>query len=520
MKESKLSTISDVIILIILYFIFLCAIIADKYTIMGNYIFENTFSNFNIDPIVDIDISRWRCRDGYNPLFNHSYPGHYSACYDPITKDYRLEKNENECKENENFLEKVDITPMNGWKEKVICIKRESFKNNSYISPRGIDCKDGYKYCGYADSFEDKYCVEKERDCPIFFFEINKKDTYNSTEKEIKSHVLNDEYSLFYSNNSTKILNKGVFMKIDFSVASKYPCIRADRISPFGEEYPLMLEESKKKYGCKPSDAEKWQKTVEEYYDGNYNNPDILLYSQRKKKSNINETKFFDFRYKPIDFYDLNNFDNDNDMEFLNELPIIKNFTPNTNITIKLYSRSYIYPNITCLKNSTEKFFEIENMYKDLKFDNFLLNIYILGNLLILCIFISVISLMKITSKTQNLILSLLKIITCLILLILISKQVSLIQKGDYNMRDIYTNINQDYCLDEVTKTTLKNVFYVTETFFFKQRLMKTIYYTIFVYLAFIIIQFLKFWHKVYLRFNEQKRGNTTKDVIDFVIEN
>ena len=98
MKQSKLSTILDISILILLYFIFLCAIIADKYTIMSNYIFENTFSNFDIDPIVDIEISRWRCQDGFYPLFNFSYPGYDSACYNKTSKDYTPNSNKHFCK--------------------------------------------------------------------------------------------------------------------------------------------------------------------------------------------------------------------------------------------------------------------------------------------------------------------------------------------------------------------------------------------------------------------------------------
>jgi hypothetical protein len=489
MKQSKLSTILDISTLILLYFIFLCAIIADKYTIMSNYIFENTFSNFDIDPIVDIEISRWRCQDGFYPLFNFSYPGYDSACYNKTSKDYTPNSNKHFCKKDENFLNKVDKTPMIGWREKVICIKRESFKNDSYISPSNDTCKEDYKFCGYADSFKDKFCVKNERDCPIFFFEINKTNIYKN-DNNISSHSLDKFNSLFYSNNSTEILEKGPTIKIDFSIASEFPCIIKERISPIGKLFPLMLKESLKYYGCRSPE------NFKNKFSNKLNNSDSDLY--------------FDTRYESIDSYELLSFNNDNDMEILNSLPDLGDYTLDKNIKIKLYSRPYIYPNFKCQVNSLD-FFDIVKIYKEVKLDNFLLNIYILGNLVILCIFISIISLMKITSKSQNLILSLFKILSCFLLCYLICNQAFSIKDKDDKLNSLYFSLSENNCLDEVTKTTLKNIFYTIETFNFKSKLIDIIYYSLFFYLGFILIQFLKFCHKLYLRYLKKRNSVTSK---------
>lgn len=510
-KKSKVTVFTDIIMLIMLFFTFLCSIISDKYTIMSKYIFLNIFANYETNPIVEIDISRWRCKSDFNPLFNYSYPGHYSACYNNSTGKFYTDVPKEECKKTREifYIEGIDETPMNAWRSKVICVRRESYFNKSLIMPSNQECPEEFKFCGKLNKFNDKYCVKERYRCPIFYLEIRLNNEYNKSDNTIQYKELDKNRILLYSNNSTeKLYQEGNYIKNDFQVGVNFPCIKKTRISTFddGNVFPLILEQSSKKIGCKPKEDEEGTHIHKD--DNDIHKTNITIEDD--------EEYYYDKRYEKIDSYTISDFNIDNDLKYLNDIPNLKNWKQTSDKEIILYSRPYTFPNFTCA-NITH-ITDIQSSYTEIKVKHYIVIVLILSNLIILCLFISILSLMKITSRNQNLFLSVIKIIQSLIFMYFIAIYILSIRQKDKEFKKLYSFLfNNENCIDNVSKNALENIYHFHEALNFRELMIELIYYTGFPYFSCIIIQFLKFLHKVYLRIRNKNRNKQAKGLLDIL---
>jgi len=525
-KKSKVTVLTDILMLIMLFFAFLCSIIADKYTIMSKYIFLNIFGNEIESPIVEIDISRWRCKSDFEPLFNYEYPGHYSGCYNNITGDFNNFIKKEQCiKYNSTFyIDGVTESPMNAWRSKVICIRREDYSKITQYVLKDNDCPNGYKFCGFLNQFKDKYCVLEKFRCPIYYLEIKPKTYLNLTDDTIQFKVLDGKNLLLYSNNSTeKLYEEGSYIKNDFKVGVNYPCIKKNRISTNGNNFPLIKEQNKENLGCVPkenNDDHHETKEGDEKHlrilENNNIYKNLTLKNNTIKKFKNDDDFYFDKRYTVIDSYLLSDFNTDNDLKYLNEIPNLKNWTRNKDELMYLYSKPYTYPNFTCA--NLNKFINLEEMYKNIKLQHYIVNVILLCNLICFCLFISLLSLMKITSRNQNLGLSLIKIIISSIFLFYIAKYIFSIRSSDQEYKILYIKLfDLNDCIDPVSKNALDKIYHFKDALIFRQQMIEIIFYTGYPYFTCIIIQFLKFLHKVYLRIRNKDRNKEAKGLLDIL---
>jgi len=533
-KKSKVTVFSDILMLIMLFFTFLCSIIADKYTIMSKSIFLNIFSDYKAYPIVEIDISRWRCKSDFNPIFNYYYPGHHSACYNNITgvADYSIAKEE--CKINQSvfYIQGIDESPMYAWRSKVICIRRENYTNKSLEIPSYMDCPENYRFCGKLNTYGDKFCVKLKYRCPIYYLEIKLKNQFNKSDDTIQFKELDKNSVLLFSNNSTeKLYEPGNYIKSEFQVGVNYPCIKKNRISSDGNVFPLVLEDNAEIIGCKSSD---YKENDHKHSENNGNKKHMRMLSGLKsdktnkniKNNNNNIVKdededededyYYDKRYIKIDSYSIADFNNHNDLKYLNEIPNLKNWTQDNTKKINLYSRPYSYPNFTCA-NITH-FSNIEESYREIKVKHYIINVILLSNLITLCLFISILSLMKISSRNENLCLSIVKIIQSLVFMYFIARYIFSIRKEDVAFKYLYSFlfVNEN-CIDPVSKNALEKIYHFKEALAFREQMIDNIYYTGYPYFFCIVIQFLKFVHKVYLRIRNKDRNNEAKGLLDIL---
>lgn len=537
-KKSKVTVFTDIIMLIMLFFTFLCSIIADKYTIMSKYIFINIFSDYKGYPIVEIDISRWRCKSDFNPLFGYEYPGHYSACYNNITGIPDLETPKEDCRKSPNvfYIEGIDETPMYAWRSKVICIRRENYSNKSMEIPSYMECPEGYRFCGNLNLYWDKFCVKPRYKCPIYYLQIKLQNEFNKSDDTIQYKELDKNHVLLYSNNSTeKLYEPGNYIKSEFQVGVNYPCIKKSRISTDGNVFPLILSESAQRIGCKPRDDGDDNDDHEQMHHQSTQPPKLKLLAEQARaekpqtaKDNLNaknkakkngeddDDYFYDKRYTKIDSYTVTGFNNDNDLKYLNEIPNLGNWKQDYTKEINLYSRPYSYPNFTCA-NITH-FSNIEESYKIIKVEHYIIIVILLSNLICLCMFISILSLMKITSRNQNLCLSIFKIIQSLVFMYFIARYILSIREKDDAFKVMFSFLfNNENCIDSVSKNALEKIYHFKEALSFREEMIEIIYYTGFPYFACIVIQFLKFVHKVYLRIRNKDRNKQAKGLLDIL---
>ena len=531
-SKSKLTILTDILMLIILFFTFMCSIIANKYTLLLKLSFLETFQNQYTNPITKIDISRWRCKSNYNYLFDFSYPGNLYGCYDYNTSELLLNiTNKEECVGSKRaFIEGIDNTPMSAWRSKVICVKREDYTNISYITRQKDNCPEGYKFCGFYNVFNDNFCVINDYKCPIFYFDIKRN---NETKIDYANYLqLSDKYELVYSYNTSNQYINSSYVKVDFRIGEDFPCITKNRFSYKYQLFPFL--NNKEKFGCfenktvdhskiinnadKTSDdgnkiSDNFNKTTEIIYEIYEND---IIYNKKDNK-NIEYENYLDKRYEVIDSsYKRFDFNEANDLKFLNDLPTIDDWKNNSTATLKLYSRPYISPNFTCLGDNYKKFFEMKEHLDKLKKLNFTLICLLLGNLFSLCFFITILTLMKITSINQNLMMSILKNIHSCLFCFFIYWYIQSIYEKDQEFKMNYFYFLNIQCFDKTTEFAIENVNGFKEILNIRRINLNVIIYSGLPYCICLFIQILNLAYKTSIRIRNRGRNS----VMGVIIEN
>lgn len=506
-KKSKITVYTDLIMLIILFFTFLCAIISHKYTLLSKFIFLKVFDNYYTFPITNIEGSRWRCKSNFTYLFEYNYTGHKYGCFDNNTKILLTNITQEDCTSSYPkgvYIEGIDKTPMNAWKSKVICFKRENYKDKYKIVKQTENCPESYKFCGFSNNFNDRYCVKNEYKCPIFYFNITSTNDPDKKNEELFSYVdLDEKYSLIYSNNHENPYVNNSFIKVDFQIGEDYPCINKNLLTYKNKLFPFLND--KERYGCYKNNSMVNRKDPPKHIDReNYN---------KTLNFGIEYEQYLDKRFTEIDKVKVFRFNIENDLKYLNDLPQIDTWKVNKTINYNLYSRPYVSPNFTCLNSNITRYTDLDNFYNDVKIYNYILICLLLGNFIFLCFFISILSLMKITSRNQSLLLSFLKNIQnggFFYFSVLYIFKIN--EKNDY-FNESFTFLSDEHCLDETSRFGFTQIFEIEKYLEYRKHNIDVIFYSGIPYFICMILQVFKFFNKIYLRIRNKERNIQAKNI-------
>lgn len=232
-KGSLLTIVSSIIGIVLLVQLLILAIVISTKLAEENFIYGNNFAvNWSLSPIQTIDSENsTTCPIGYSyGIPNTYFPGFKSGCYCPKSKSYFPDS----CSNNqlsagcESFPESAPklIVSWGG----SICTKRKAtatyFTLNKTDNTVNSTCSDDTKDCGFLDTLNSKFCVNKKEECPVNYLKVvNVND--NSTSKNLSFAVSEAPFSsvsasgslakkkFVYSNNNTlgKIVNQ--FMILD-----------------------------------------------------------------------------------------------------------------------------------------------------------------------------------------------------------------------------------------------------------------------------------------------------------------
>lgn len=472
MKNSKVTLISEVLFLFLSFAMFILSILADKYLLNIKQLYEDVLAFSGNNPFEDFYLGKIRCETGYEPIFNYTYPGNEKVCFDITNKEYK----KGDCISN-GISKGIDILNMQQaslplWRYSVICGKR--YKNWNTIKKNKIppyeSCQPNEKKCGIFNSGGDILCLDKSLNCPINFFKIL---NYPIKQPNFFSEVLDEDHYLVVGIDS--VLND--IIPVDFAVSNGYPCILSDRISTTSAEFPFSL--NSKKYGC-------------------------------------NNDANSDMRYIPIDTIKKGDLFLLNDLEILNGYPSSKNWINPKEEPVTLFMRPRISVRAECEREiNGNKYREIIN---SVKFYQFLLVIIQITCIFILIIFMAFLSLMKLQNKMQNVIIGFLKIFFCCVYVGFNYYLVIYCFSNQTFIEDYFNLINSD-CLDSDTLDAFNHVFKIESYIRIWRTLITIIFYLNIPLIILIVIQTIKYFHKLYVRIRTNKRNKEAKELLEGIID-
>ncbi len=275
MKNSSLTTITD-IILIALAFVFfiqtLCQI-KDSVTIKKKML-EGVFTNTEIPPIDTIEIGRNHCYQDneYQTIFNYTFTGIKGGSYNTLTEEFS-DKN---CPTT-GFYPCTNVPTIKNeflsiWLDKAICIKR--IKQQPLFIAKQYDCPEGTRQCGIiSNEFNDKVCYNSIYLCPYNYITIKDHDEIDFNDPKFDYILLNKNKYLV---SSRQYVNDT--LPIDFVMSEGYPCIQKEKIL-YNLNYGVFprMNGLGTKFGC---NITRYQLNKNEdflyYYDYRYKNISII----------------------------------------------------------------------------------------------------------------------------------------------------------------------------------------------------------------------------------------------------
>ena len=487
MRNSKLTTITDALLLFLAFIIFIDSVLDMKDTVLlKQKLMNRIFQNTGLPPIEKISVSRNFCDkdNDYFSFFNYTFPGVLGGSFNKLTYKF----SDSRCVVgDQNFRYCVNIPRikpqyMSVWEDKVMCLKRydqESFDKYRIISKNEM-CPIGYRKCGFYNQYEDIICMSQELPCPINSIEFKTKSKINPLDTTYDYFKLDNDNYLVVSNNITENI-----LPIDFIVAEYYPCLEVERIS-YNPKYPIYPRMNNLNlFNC--------QKDLNSTYSNSTDYDEI-----------------FDKRYQKLYSLPKKNFFFDNDLfKKYSALPDIKNWKNDmnyANYTISM--RSYISVNLTC--SSLDDFNNFKSSLEKLKIMKFTQMVLALLNVFLLCFFISLLSLVKIIKRWLHTILTLIKIIFSafyLIYNIILS----------YQNFDITLSLNHyltevlPYCVDKYVNSGMI-IYDVLHNIRDVNLVNRLIYFFSIFYGCILAMQLLRVMYKVYVRIKNRKRREQARN--------
>lgn len=476
MKNSKVTVITDVLLLILSFIMLVSAIIADKYAVNLKQMYNVMFANRELWPISNLIEAKTKCPTGFSKLYNFTYPGNEAGCYNNLTGSYSHSACPMSKTSDQIDIPSIKPTPTELWRNVLICAERMDLNQIPHIyMPYNYTCPSGFQNCGMFNINKDILCLHRNYLCPVNYLTVTK--NLNETKNLYDWLELDDSIYLAYGNDNTT----DRFIPVDFQVSQGYPCFRAERISNTTPVYPYQTKGIA--YGCNPHDP-------------------LSL-----------DQDYLDRRYVKMDEMSITTFYEYNDLESVLYFPDMKNWKFNKYQNISLFSRTRIMPKLSCDYNDTKRSKFTEHL-EEVKEMHFYLIVTQLGNMIILCTFMSLLSLMKIGSKVQNILISLLKLIFCVAF---ICANIYITQ---YNIRksvkieQYVFSLLQEKCLDDISTYAYGAVFQVGKFIELWEQVLAWIFWLNIPYGVMVVIQALKFIHKTYHRIRNRRRNDEAKALL------
>ena len=487
MKNSKITVITDFLGLGIAFAMLVLTILAMKYVSNSRQLFFKIYPNGHLPPIQDIQASRWRCKSGYEPIFNFTFPGTQGvgcSClnigiYPNVTcKEYsEITANDKTCV----TIPALDKTILNVWRNSTLCIKRMSFMPTIMIVGVNETCPVSYSNCGYYDMHKDIMCISTSNltdgVCPINSISIVNKNEIDENDIDLKQIPLDLNMVLVYSRKE----NAQSFIPVDFVVSENTPCIRYEKVSNISIQHPYY-NDSNLNYGC---------------------------HDQADNNNKIINSTYLDKRYEIVDTVRADNFLIMNDLGVLNSFPNYLNYTRNTSLSYNLYARSYVRSFTNCINDA--ELHELINHLLGATSYQWILLVVNMINIFILCIFNAYLGLLKIQNKMQNILITLFKNLYCYSFLIGNVYSCFYLFSISSAINKKETSIETNGCTDETTLFAYSDIYEVN---FYLNNWVT--YNTINLYLCIpyaivTTLQFTRFILKTYWRIRNRKRNEQAR---------
>jgi len=260
MKLNFLTITTDILLIIVVYAMFILAVIADRqYTIVNNS-YNLVFFNNNLTYIEDIKTSRLKCLNNYKPMLEREkFFGVLEGCYNKKKNKYykgKICSNSTDEVQINNF----EDTHFNVFKNILMCLKRvrTKFTEANYLQvPNNENCPDNYRLCGYYNSFKDILCVKEKAHCPITYVGLETEIDHKSKKQYID---LEDGTYIAYTNETQTPLS---LIPLDFTLSEGYPCWNYKRHSNITLIYPFTKHLGD--FGCNPKNPTDLDKQYLDY---------------------------------------------------------------------------------------------------------------------------------------------------------------------------------------------------------------------------------------------------------------
>ena len=482
MKKSKVTVITDVFMLIFSFIFVILSVLSHKYLTNFRY-YTNILLIKDAYPVKSIEITRFNCRQDYEHFSNELYYGNVGGCYLPTLKllfDKNCTDDSISFIEDRRSIPRIAETPLYIWRDTNICIKRYKLDNDSMYDyvPNTKECPQNYRKCGKIDAFNN-LCMLNDIDCPItdiIFRDINSKDPIPDGYEQL---ALNDETTILLYTRQPQ-LDKSI--PIDFRISQNIPCIDSTMVSNITNIFPLQKQQEK--YGCKVINPS--NKTEVEYQ--------------------------YDERYDVLDSYQLRKYYEQNELNDINSFPNLPTWKKDKNAVINLYKRTGVNINYECMDIDSRSSFNRSD--RTLKIVGFKMIIYSLANLFILCIFLSIINIIKVNNKIQNSLLNFFKLSFLALFIVLLFLDMDELNKLGKEMSRVLEVMKLEKCLDEITSSIYFKMMHIDKYLEYWNNTVSTITILNYIYIGVFIIQFFKFVHKTYLRIRNLRRNKESQNIL------
>lgn len=490
MRNSKLTTITDALLLTVAFIMFIDSVLEMKDTVLvKKKLFKKVFRHDNLGPIEDIKVGRNMCDEdaGYTSFFNFTFQGVKRGSYSSNTgtfSDSSCEADDINCVD----IPEIKSQYLSVFADKVLCLKRMQLTTDNHLSlAKGLQCTSGYKQCGLYNNFEDKFCVKNNLPCPINYIAFKETKDIDFKNITYKYEEMQNGFWIVSSNNMTDEK-----LAIDFEVAENYPCLEYERISVNGTFPPYPRMNNLDLFGCNA---------------GDYKDPSLII------------DDGFDKRYEVLSEYAKFSFLYDNDLiRKYDSLPEVAGWKSDlVDNNVKLYKRAYISANLTCTSNEAFNIFH-DNVEK-LKVLKYVQMVSCLCNVVILCFFISLLSLVKILKQWFHVILNVVKILIS-------SAFVAYSITQSYHSFQLtkstneYMKLLQTDCTDKFTDAAIMR-YDVDGNIKRINCLNQYLYFFSISYGVVTFIQFIRLCYKIYIRIkNRNRRRDAVKQLGPMLFEN
>lgn len=507
-KTGKITTSTDVLLILLSYTMFICAIVLDRTDVDLQYkIKYGVAPGILLNPIIDVHLFSQGCTEEFESPISYMIESS-SYDYSQFLSDvggghHRLLSQEAETQKEKRFVRKGFIsTFMNS----ALCIKRlpdiDMTNTIKYIL-KDEKCEAGYRQCGLMSSrYKNKICVKEEFQgtkipCPLNNIEIRDlkdkeedefKETYrvgSPLQGKVKYQVEDKIIEFSYD----QVENESI---ISLAIADNPPCLQRNR-------YEFILSDL-----ILPSDI----------FPSNYN-------KCAENGRSYPLTKAHDLAYSKVYSEPINKFYRNNDLLELVEDILIANhkdldFLEGKNIS--LWKRAYIDLDYGCTIEGNPKidFFRYKASFDEWKTENFILVLLFMVNVIIISSTVSFSSLVKLAITKYYFIYMFGKII----LLFCLS---GVMLFYSYSMRQIITRINEENLVkifyhntrdygDCVFSTTVEkwNAYDMDKTLDLIDVCSLALFISSFIFLGLSILQSLRSGMKIYHAIIKRKSKNVT----------